>query len=443
MFRRRETTHRFRSRPRNTEVLKSLRITVGRSNLNGSLQAPPSKSYTHRALFCSALAQGESTLRSPLLCDDTRATSDALSKIGVAVDWNDSSARVARSGELKKSPDMILCRESGTTLRFMTGICATTPHDAEISGGPSLLRRPVKDLAVALEKVGACCTSEQGYPPVHVRGPIKGGSVEIPGNISSQYISSLLLAAPLAGAPVEAHIVGRLESKSYVQMTLDVQNRFGVHVDASEDLTEFHVGGQAYHPSEVEIEGDWSSAAPLLAGAAIAGDRVRIQRLEKESLQADRYLLDILKHVKARISQDSSSVTVEESQIKAAEVDVSDCPDLFPVTCVLCASADGISTIRGIRRLRIKESNRVQAMSDGLKQMAIGTEESEDSFTIHGGKPRKAVINPHRDHRIAMAFGVLGLCTEEVMILDAECVGKSYPSFWSDLQSLGARVTAA
>ena len=420
-----------------------MRITVGRSNLNGSLQAPPSKSYTHRALFCSALAQGESTLRWPLLCDDTRATSDALSKIGVAVDWNDSSARVTRCGELEKSPDTILCGESGTTLRFMTGICATTPHDAEISGGPSLLKRPVKDLAVALEKIGAYCTSEQGYPPIHVRGPIKGGSVEIPGNVSSQYVSSLLLAAPLARAPVELSIVGRLESKSYVQMTLHMQDRFDIHVETSEDLTEFHVRSQTYHLSEVEVEGDWSSAAPLLAGAAIAGDRVRIQRLEEKSLQADRYLLDILKHVKAKTSQDSSSVTVEESQIKTAEIDVSDCPDLFPVTCVLCASAEGISTIRGIRRLRIKESNRVQAMSDGLKQMGIGTEESEDSFIIHGGKPRKAVINPHRDHRIAMAFAVLGLCTEEVTILDAECVGKSYPSFWSDLQSLGARVTAA
>ena len=247
----------------------------------------------------------------------------------------------------------------------------------------------------------------------------------------------------MARAPVELNIVGRLESKSYVQMTLHMQDRFDIHVETSKDLTEFHVRSQTYHPSEVEVEGDWSSAAPLLAGAAIAGDRVRIQRLEEKSLQADRYLLDILEHVKARTSQDSSSVTVEESQIKTTEIDVSDCPDLFPVTCVLCANAEGISTIRGIRRLRIKESNRVQAMSDGLKQMGIETKESEDSFIIHGGKPRKAVINPHRDHRIAMAFGVLGLCCEKVTILDAECVEKSYPSFWSDLQSLGARVTTA
>jgi 3-phosphoshikimate 1-carboxyvinyltransferase len=394
-------------------------------------------------LFCSALAQGESTLQSPLLCDDTRATSDALSGIGVAIDWNDSSARVFRTGELKKSPGTIFCGESGTTLRFMTGICATTPYDAEISGGPSLLKRPVRDLAAALDKLGVHCTSEHGYPPVHVRGPLKGGSVEIPGNVSSQYVSALLLAAPLADAPVKVSMVGRLESKPYVQMTLDTQNRFGIHVDASDDLTEFQVRTQSYRPAEVEIEGDWSSAAFLLAGAVIAGDKVNIRRLEKKSLQADRCLLDIFKHAKVRVSQDPHSVTAQKSQVEAAEVDVSDCPDLFPVTCIIFANAHGTGTIRGIRRLRIKESNRVQAMSDGLKQMGIRTEESEDSFTIHGGKPFKAVINPHRDHRIAMAFGVLGLCTEEVTILDAECVGKSYPSFWSDLQSLGAKVTSA
>jgi 3-phosphoshikimate 1-carboxyvinyltransferase len=338
---------------------------------------------------------------------------------------------------------MIHCGESGTTLRFMAGICATTPHDTEISGGPSLLKRPVKELTVALEKLGAYCRSEQGYPPVHVRGPIKGGSVKIPGNVSSQYISALLLAAPLASEPVEVSVAGRLESKSYVQMTLDMQNRFGVHVDASEDLTDFQVSDQTYRASEVEIEGDWSSAASMLAGAAIAGNRVNVQRLEKRSLQADRYLLDIFRHVNARVSQDSHSVTAEKSQIEAAELDMSDCPDLFPITCILCASAHGVSTIKGIHRLRIKESNRVQAMSEGLKQVGIRTEESEDSFAVHGGRPHKAIINPHRDHRIAMAFAILGLRTEEVTILDAECVGKSYPSFWSDLRSLGAKVTVA
>jgi 3-phosphoshikimate 1-carboxyvinyltransferase len=380
---------------------------------------------------------------SPLLCDDTRATSDALSKVGVATEWSGGTAYVARSGEFKKPTETIVCGESGTTLRFMTAICAVTSHDVCISGGPSLLRRPVKDLVLALHKLGAKCLSNQGYPPVSVRGPIRGGSVEIPGNVSSQYVSALLLAAPLAEGPVEVRISGRLESKPYVQMTLDMQDKFGVRVDAADDQTRFRVTPETYHPSVVDIEGDWSSGAPLIAGAAITGDRVKVCGLPKDSLQPDHDLPRILKKMNARMSQDSESVTVEKSALEPVEVDLSDCPDLFPVVCALCASSRGVSTIKGIRRLRAKESNRVRAMSDGLKRMGISTQESEDLFVIRGGRPSKAAIDPYHDHRIAMAFAALGLCTGEVTIVDADCVAKSYPSFWSDLRSLGAKVTAS
>ena len=417
-----------------------MRMTVQKSSLSGSLRVPPSKSYTHRALFCSALAQGESTLRSPLSCDDTRATSDALSRIGVATEWGAGTARVTRSGELKLPSDVIMCGESGTTLRFMTAICATTPHDTEISGEPSLLKRPVKDLAAALGELGAHCTSNLGYPPVHVRGPIKGGSVTISGNVSSQYVSALLLAAPLAGNPMEVKIAERLESKSYVQMTIEMQRDFGIQVDANDSLTDFRVLPQTYHPTEVEIEGDWSAAAFLLAGAIVAGEKVSVRGLDEKSQQADRHILDILERMKVQVKRGSDSVTAQKAQLGPGEFDVSDTPDLFPVICVLCATAHGTSTIKGIRRLRIKESNRVQAMSEGLKQMGIQTQESEDAFTVQGGKAHKAIIDPHRDHRIAMAFALIGLLTDEVTVIDAECVGKSYPSFWYDIQLLGASV---
>jgi 3-phosphoshikimate 1-carboxyvinyltransferase len=417
-----------------------MRMTVQKSSLSGSLRVPPSKSYTHRALFCSALAQGESTLRSPLSCDDTRATSDELSRIGVATEWGAGTARVTRSGELKLPSDVIMCGESGTTLRFMTAICATTPHDIEISGEPSLLKRPVKDLAAALGELGAHCTSDLGYPPVHVKGPIKGGSITIPGNVSSQYVSAVLLAAPLAEKPVEVKITERLESKAYVQMTLDMQRDFGVQVEANDGLTDFRVRPQAYRASEVEIEGDWSSAAFLLAGATIAGDKVSIRGLDEKSRQADRCILSIIELMKAQVKRGSDSITTQRSQLQSGEFDVSDSPDLFPVICALCAAAHGTSTIKGIRRLRIKESNRVQAMSEGLRLMGIQTQESQDTFTVQGGKMHEATIDPHRDHRIAMAFALLGLLTGEVTIVDAECVGKSYPSFWYDIQLLGASV---
>jgi 3-phosphoshikimate 1-carboxyvinyltransferase len=393
-------------------------------------------------LFCAAFADGESEIHSPLLCDDTLASAQALSKLGVTTLWDERITHVTGLGELKKPSSEIFCGESGTTLRFMTAVCATTPHDADISGGPSLLRRPVEGLLLALQELGADCKSNQGYPPVHVKGPIQGGSVEVPGNVSSQYVSALLLAAPLAKMPVEVTISGRLESKSYVKMTLEMQRKFAVQIDAVEDLTEFYSESQGYRPSDVEIEGDWSSAAFMLVAVAIAGEKVRVDGLAQETLQADQYLLRVLERLNARVSTDSSSVTVGKSRLEPIEVDISDSPDLFPAICALCAVADDVSTITGIRRLRIKESDRVLAMSNGLKQMGIETRESENSLTIRGGRPRNAIIDPHRDHRIAMAFAALGLCTDRVTIVDAECVGKSYPFFWRDLQSLGADVTA-
>jgi 3-phosphoshikimate 1-carboxyvinyltransferase len=417
-------------------------ITIRTSSLDGSVRAPPSKSYTHRALFCAALAEGESQIHSPLRCDDTLATAQALSKLGVRTSWSGEYAHVTRHEELKDPSGEIFCGESATTLRFMTAICATTAHEAEISGRSSLLQRPVASLAVALERLGAYCRTNQGYPPVHVKGPLQGGSIEVPGDISSQYVSALLLAAPLAKSALKITISRRLESRSYVKMTAEIQSKFGVQIDATEDMTRFHSENQAYCASDLEIEGDWSSAAFLLAASAIAGEKVSIQRLAQDTIQADRCLLGILKRMNARVNTDLSSVTVEKSQLEPIEVDMSDCPDLFPVVCALCAVADGVSTVTGIRRLRIKESDRVVAMSNGLKEMGVETHESGDSLTISGGELRKATIDPHRDHRIAMAFAALGLCTDEVKIVDAECVGKSYPSFWKDLRTLGANVMA-
>ncbi len=417
-------------------------MTIRRSSLRGSLQGPYSKSLTHRALFCAGLAEGVSHIQSALLCDDTLATTQAFSKLGVSTRWDNQNAIVSGQAKLAQPSDVIFCEESGTTLRFISAICATTPYDAKISGGPSLLRRPVKELALALQGLGADCRSNHGYPPVEVRGPLRGGSVKVPGNVSSQYISALLLAAPLAWQPVEVTIDGRLESKSYVNMTVDMQRKFGVRVEAKDDLSRFHCTSQKYHASDIEIEGDWSSAAFLLVAATIAGEKVSINGLTQNNLQADQYLLRILEKMNGQVSIDSSSVTAEKSSVVPIEVDVSDSPDIFPAICALCAVADGVSEIAGIRRLRIKESDRVSAMSDGLKRMGIETTELENSLTIRGGQPRSATIDPRLDHRIAMAFATLGLVTEETTIMNAECVGKSYPSFWHDIQSLGAAVTA-
>ena len=404
------------------------------------MRAPSSKSQTHRALFCAGLAEGASHIQSPLSCDDTLATKHALSKLGVSIEWDDEIAVVSGHAKLTRPSDVIFCEESGTTLRFISAISATMPYEAKISGGPSLSKRPVKELVLALRSLGADCESDQGYPPVQVRGPLIGGSVKVPGNVSSQYISALLLAAPLAREPVEVIIGERLESKPYVNMTLCMQRKFGVHVEAAADLSKFHCAGQVYQASDIAIDGDWSSAAFLLVAAAIAGERVRIDGLTQDNLQADQDVLSILEKMNAELSIDSDAVTSEKSSLVPIEVDVSNIPDLFPAICALCAVADGVSEITGIRRLRIKESDRVSAMSEGLKRMGIETRELENSLTIRGGQPRVATIDPRNDHRIAMAFATLALSTDETTIVNARCVGKSYPLFWQDIENLGADV---
>ena len=418
-------------------------VTVRQSRLAGSVRAPPSKSHTHRAFFCAALARGKSRLLLPLKCDDTLVTTTALSAVGATIQWKSKEAAVIGAMKLRNPSGPILCGESGTTLRFMTAVCATMPFETEISGEPSLLRRPIRDLVVALEKLGASSACQDECPPIRVKGPIKGGSIEIRGDISSQYISALLIAAPLAKTPVNIGIVGPLESKGYVSLTLEMQRKFGIKTRSKDDLTRFEIEPQEYHPSNVQIEGDWSSAAFLLVAAALSGEKIRVEGLDQASLQADRQLLNILEMMEANVRTDSNSVTMERSKLRHVEVDVSDCPDLFPAVCVLCAAADGVSTITGTRRLGLKESDRVLAMGEGLRQMGIETSNTKNSFKIHGGKPRGARVDPHHDHRIAMAFAALGLCTGGLAIRNAECVHKSYPSFWDDLRSLGAEASSS
>jgi 3-phosphoshikimate 1-carboxyvinyltransferase len=386
------------------------------------------------------LANGESELLSPLLCDDTLATSEALSMIGASTSWSAEAARVIGAGRLVKPKAAIFCKESATTLRIMTAVCATMPHETQLTAGTSLLRRPVEDLTSALKTLGAACESDHGYPPVRVRGPLKGGTTEIPGNISSQYVSALLLAAPLARGPLKIRIRGTLESKPYVEVTLDMQRRFGIAVDVADSPTSFGITPQEYESSSVQIEGDWSSAAILLVGAALSGEKVTLRRLSGNSLQADKRVTSILEKMNADVRLESDSVTVSRSDLMPADTDVADCPDLFPAVCGLCATAHGTSSITGIRRLRLKESNRVEAMRAGLGQMGVRTREAENWLAVYGGKVHAATIDPQRDHRVAMAFAMLGMVTEGVKILDADCVTKSYPSFWQDIEGLGAQV---
>ena len=416
-------------------------VRVVRSLVGGSLEPPPSKSMTHRALVCSALAEGESVIRNPLVSDDTQATRWILELLGADVSGGDDEWKV-RGGALKEPYAELDCGESGTTIRFMTAVCGLVDGVCKLSGGQSLSRRPMGPLVEGLRQLGVDVNSRGGLPPITVkgRGRIRGGEASIRGDISSQFVSALLFVAPLTDRKTVVNVTTQLESKPYVSMTMDTQRLFGVDVKASEDMSAYTVSGQKYSPAELTVEGDWSSAAFLLAAGAMSGG-VTVGNLNMESKQPDMAILDVLGSMGAILDRHDSSIHVREATLKGLTLDMTDCPDLFPVVAALCATASGTSTLTGIRRLQFKESDRIAAMAEGLKRMGVRTALDEDTFTIEGGRPKGSMVSPHQDHRIAMAFTVLGLAADgETVITDAECVSKSYPGFWEDIESIGAEI---
>ena len=413
-----------------------MQIKIRPSLIKGQVVAPSSKSYTHRALVCSALAKGESKIISPLNSDDTEATMELLEKIGVGIHVKEDSWEV-NGGQLHQPEGDLFCRDSGTTMRFMTAICSLVNGTCRLRGGSSLSKRPIKPLIDGLKQLGVECTSEKGFPPVIVKGGLLGGQTKIPGDISSQFISALLLVTPLAKEDVTLILTTPLESKPYVKMTTDAQKDFGIEIDTSEDLSEFWVKKQTYKPTNYKVEGDWSSSAFLLAAGVLAGE-IEIHNLNVDSLQADREILNALKIMGAKIISKNSNIELKKSELEALEFDVSDCPDLFPILTVLCSIAKGESRLKGIKRLRIKESDRIAAMKEGLVRMNVNVVENGNSFIIKNSKPVGAFIDPKNDHRIAMAFAVLSLVAEgETIIQDAECVSKSFPDFWGVMKHLG------
>jgi 3-phosphoshikimate 1-carboxyvinyltransferase len=396
---------------------------------------------THRALICAGLAEGKSVIQAPLISDDTLATKRTLENLGVEIkDYHDFWE--VHGGCLKEPNTELDCGESGTTLRFMSAVCALVDGVCTLTGGPSLSSRPVGPLVEGLKQMGVDCKSDGGHPPVTVNGikTIRGGEVEIPGDISSQFISALLLVSPFAESNIRILLTTPLESKPYVKMTTEVQKLFGVDIQVNGDMSEFIVEPKKYRSTQLMVEGDWSSAAFILAAGASAGE-VIVKNLNIGSSQSDVAFLGILEKMGVEKRIGDGKVETWCNLLEAIELDLTDAPDLFPITAVLCALASGESSLKGLRRLRYKESDRVRAMTDGLREVGISVERKEDNLIINGGKSRGGVIHPFNDHRIAMAFSVLGLTSEEnITIRQAECVAKSYPNFWKDFESIGVKL---
>jgi 3-phosphoshikimate 1-carboxyvinyltransferase len=415
-----------------------MKASISKSEACGKAAAPSSKSYTIRGLICAALADGKSEIIAPLASDDTTAAINVLKKVGVNIRQQKSSWKVD-GGNFKAPAGDLFCGDSAATLRFMTAIGAIVPGVSHLTAGPSLSRRPVKVLIDALQQLGVKSSSNGDFPPVTVEGgKFACGSTSLPGNISSQYVSALLHIAPFAKEGMIVKLTTPLESRPYVMMTLETMHWFGINAVFDENLDKFEISPQKYKPTKYHVEGDWSSASYLLALGAMAGE-IEVNNLDMQSLQGDRMLLQYLREMGAHTVVGRTSINIVKSNLKAIKADLTDCIDLLPTMAVLAAVAEGTSVFSGIERARIKESDRVAAVAEGLTRMGIRVETDAKRIKITGGKPKGALVDSKGDHRIAMAFSLLGTVAGDTVIDGAECVTKTWPEYWDVLQNLGVK----
>jgi len=406
-----------------------------------ALSAPPSKSLTHRALVAAALADGPSILYDPLLADDTLLTIAGLQRLGAVIDVGDRVVGIeGAGGPLAGGEGAVLdCGNSGTTLRLLASVAALAEGKVTLTGSARMQERPVGPLGTALDALGATVRYPvaDGMPPIEVAGPLRGGEVAVDGAVSSQFASSLLLAAPLMPEGLVLRLASPPVSRSYLDLTVGVMARFGAAVDRR-GYERFAVRHGGYTGIAYAVEGDWSSASYLFAMAAALGGRVTIRNLDPASAQGDRRFVGALAAMGCRVSSGPGGVTVERAgPLHGIECEMSAAPDTVQTLAVVAALAEGSTRITGIGHLRHKESDRLAVTADRLQALGAGATVEEDALVVTPGSLHGGSIDPACDHRTAMAFAVLGLAIGGVAVEDPGCVAKSWPGFWSTLREAG------
>ena len=403
------------------------------------VRVPGSKSHTNRALVCAALADGTSVLDRVLFADDTEAMMELLIDLGIDLQIDREHRRVTIigvNGSVPAHDGVLDARQSGTTSRFVLPMLTLGSGRYVLDGHEQMRARPFDDLVNALETLGA--RIEGATLPMTIVGSerLGGGSVEIPGSVSSQFLSGLLLSAPYAAAPVHIEIVGDLVSKPYVDLTLATMADFGVDVQR-DGYRSFEVPAVGYRAADLAIEPDASAASYFFAAAAITGGRVRVEGLGLDTVQGDVGFVDALERMGADVTRSSNAIEVcGTGTLRGIDIDMSDISDTAQSLAVVAPFADGPVRITGIDFIRRKETDRIAAVVTELRRLGIEATEDEDGFTVHPGTPTSGVVDTYDDHRMAMSFAVLGLVVPGITIDNPSCVNKTFPEFFEVLRTL-------
>lgn len=412
-------------------------------HLDAVVRPPGSKSFTNRALAIGALARGETVIHNALFSDDTRYMISALRDLGFYVAEEESSAKITIHGGCGNIPvkrARLFIGNAGTAMRFLTAILTLGSGIYEIDGVERMRNRPIQDLIDGLNQLGADVRSKNANdcPPVLINDRrLKGGICRVKGDLSSQYISALLMVAPYAILDVEVEILGDLVSKGYVDMTICLMNYFGVTVENFLYKRFFVKKDQGYMAREYHVEPDASSASYFLASAAITGGRVRVEGIGLDSVQADVYFADILEKMGCEVRKERNWIEVKGERLKGIDVDLFYTPDIVQTLAAVAVFAEGRTRIRNVKNLRIKETDRIAATVNELRRMGLRCTEYEDGLEIEPSGPRPTEIETYNDHRMAMSFSLVGLKAKGIRINNPGCVSKTYPNFFEELKRLG------
>lgn len=418
-----------------------LEIKPASGPVNANIKPPGSKSLTNRALPIAAMADGRTILNGVLDSDDTQAMIKSLAKVGAKIEHDQDKNRVVvegLSGELTNPSAELFIGNSGTTIRFLTAMLGFTGGEFTLDGVPRMRERPIGPLVDSLNELGAkvVCESPGGCPPVKIDSArLKGGTVKISGNISSQYLSGLMMAAPLAADNVILEIDGPLISKPYVQMTQTVMKDFGVTCESSKSLDRFEIkGGQHYQGRTYDIEPDASAASYFWAVAAICGGTATVKGLNKSSLQGDVGFVDCLEQMGCKVVWGENEISVTGPATRGIDVDMSNVSDTVQTLSSVALFVDGTTTVRNVAHNRVKETDRIGNLVIELRKFGVQVDEHEDGLSIHPGPLNGANIETYDDHRMAMSLALVGLRQPGVKIHDPGCVSKTYPNYFEDLE---------
>ena len=413
---------------------------IQKSKLNGKIICPSNKSYTHRAIFLAALSDGKSIVKKILRSNDTLATISACRGFGIEVEEVEDKVTINNTIDSTVENSMIDAENSGTTIRIAIAIAALSGGNTILTGDESLRKRPMQPILDSLETMGVKTKSHDGKPPIHINGKIEGTEISIKGDISSQFISALMIIAPRLPEGLTINVEGELVSKPYVDLTIAIMKKFGVEVKTEEKYKKYQIAHQIYKSTTFSIPSDFSNLALLLSANVLLGDGLTIEINLGDMPQGDEAIVDILEKLGVNVTLEDEIITTKSPiLLKGGKFDLSDTPDLLPAIAILALKSEKPIELFNVKHARYKETDRISVMSRELKKIGLVVEEKEDGMILRKEEEvHSAELNSENDHRLFMAFSIVGMFVGECTVSDPDAVKVSYPEFISDMKKVGA-----